>query len=223
MDVVVVLDNLGTDETLFKVGVDDTCTLGCLPSLAEGPCLNFHLTGGDEGLKGKKTIDGLDETIATALGKTHILEEHLLLFVSLEFGNVGLGLCTDDEHLCILVLDGLGNTCGVLVAGRSALVVYITYIEHWLGGEEEERLGSCNLVLGVEANGACTLAFEKNLAIGVDNIHLYLCCLVATNACCLLYTLGTVLKCLEVLQLKFHIDDFLIADRIHTTVDMNDA
>ena len=54
-------------------------------------------------------IDGLDEAVATALGETHVFEEHLLLFIRLQFGNVSLCLCADDKHFGLLTLDGLGH------------------------------------------------------------------------------------------------------------------
>ena len=92
MDVVVVLDNLGTDETLFKVGVDDTCALGCLPSAAEGPCLYLHLACGDECLKGEKAVYGLDKAVTSALAQSHVFKEHMIFVVGLKLGNVGIGM-----------------------------------------------------------------------------------------------------------------------------------
>ena len=60
-DVVFVLDDLGTDESLLKVGVDDTCALRCLPSLVVGPCTYFLHTSGDVGLQVEQCVCRLDE------------------------------------------------------------------------------------------------------------------------------------------------------------------
>ena len=53
LNIVVVLDDLGADETLFEVGVDDTGALWSLPAFMISPGLHFHLSGGDEGLEVK--------------------------------------------------------------------------------------------------------------------------------------------------------------------------
>ncbi len=49
--VVIVLDDLGTDKALLKIGMDNTCALRCLPAFAVGPCLYLHGSGGDECLQ----------------------------------------------------------------------------------------------------------------------------------------------------------------------------
>ena len=50
-NVIVVLNNLCTDESFLKVSVDNTGTLWGFPSLMEGPSLYFHFTGSDESLE----------------------------------------------------------------------------------------------------------------------------------------------------------------------------
>ena len=75
LDVVVVLDDLGTDESLLEVGMDHTGTLWSLPALAVSPCLHLHRTSGDECLKVEQRIDGLDEAVASALLQSHVLKE----------------------------------------------------------------------------------------------------------------------------------------------------
>ena len=95
LDVVVVLDDLGADEALLEVGVDDAGTLRSLPAFVVGPGLDFHLAGGDERLEVEQAVDGLDEAVAAAVPQAEVFEEHLLLLVGFQFGDVGLGLGGD--------------------------------------------------------------------------------------------------------------------------------
>ena len=80
--IVIVLDDLCADETLLKVGVDDTSALRSFPTATEGPSLHLHLAGGDEGLQTQQRVDGIDEAVTAALAEPHILQEHLLLLVA---------------------------------------------------------------------------------------------------------------------------------------------
>ena len=51
LDVVVVLDDLGADEALLEVAVDNAGTLWSLHTLAISPCLHFHRTSSNVGLE----------------------------------------------------------------------------------------------------------------------------------------------------------------------------
>ena len=63
LNIVVVLDDLGADETLFEVGVDDTGTLRGLPACIISSGLHFHLSGGDEGLQIQQRIGFLNQAV----------------------------------------------------------------------------------------------------------------------------------------------------------------
>ena len=51
-----VLDNLGADESLFKVGVDNSGTLRSFPAFLVGPCSHFHISGGDEAFQVQQLV-----------------------------------------------------------------------------------------------------------------------------------------------------------------------
>ena len=63
LDIVIVLDDLGTNEALLEVGMDDTSALGSLPTLLVGPGLDLHLTSRDECLEVQQGVGFLDETV----------------------------------------------------------------------------------------------------------------------------------------------------------------
>ena len=223
MDVVVVLDDLGADETFLEVGVDDACALRCLPPAAESPCFYFHFAGGDERLQVQQGIDGLDEAVASALRQTHVFEEHLLLLVGLQFGNVGLRLCRNDEHLGLLVLDGFLDGVGVLVAVLGTLVIDVANVEHGLRGQQEQVLGCRLFVLRLEDDRPGTLALQQGGLVCLQHGEFYLCLLVAAHAGLLLHLLHSAFHGLKVFQLQFHVNDFLVADGIHASIDMHDV
>jgi hypothetical protein len=47
-DKVVVFHDFSTDEYSFEIGMDDSSSLGSLPSLTNSPALNFILTSSEE-------------------------------------------------------------------------------------------------------------------------------------------------------------------------------
>ena len=60
-DEVVVFDDLGSDKSLFKVGVDDPCGFRCLIAFVDGPGSDFICSGGEECLEIQQGVGGLDE------------------------------------------------------------------------------------------------------------------------------------------------------------------
>ena len=89
------------------------------------------------------------------------------------------------------------------------------YIEYGLGSKEEKTLGSSLFVFGIESNSTCRLALQQGITIGHKYIVFQLGLLVATHTGLLLYTLDTVLYGFKVFQLKFGIDDFLVANGVY--------
>ena len=88
---------LTTKPVLYVCNVDDTsAATGALrgfPAFAVGPCLYFHFAGGDEGFEVQQAVDSFNQPVATAFFQAEVFEEHLLFFVSFQFGDVGFGLC----------------------------------------------------------------------------------------------------------------------------------
>ena len=60
--IVVIFDNLGTDKTFLKVGVDNAGALRGFPSFMESPGTTFVGTGGQECLQVQEFVSGLDQT-----------------------------------------------------------------------------------------------------------------------------------------------------------------
>ena len=55
--------------------MDDTSTLGSLPAFLVGPCLDLHLTSGDECLEVQEGVGLLDEAVDTTLLQAQLLKE----------------------------------------------------------------------------------------------------------------------------------------------------
>ena len=71
-DVVVILDDLGTDEAALKVRVDNACCLRCFHTLAECPRAALFGSGGEESLEVEQVVSGLDETVYSTLLETQV-------------------------------------------------------------------------------------------------------------------------------------------------------
>ena len=128
-------------------------TAASLPTLAVCPSLHFHFTGSDEGFQVQKLVDSLDKAVATRFLQAHVFKEHLLFFVAFEFGDVCFCLSADDEEFSIFVLDSFANGFYIWVTIGSRSIVYVTYIKHRLGSQEEETLSRSDFVFGFEGYG----------------------------------------------------------------------
>ena len=109
-DKVIVLDDLGTDKPFFKIGVDDTGTLRCFASAEECPSPYLIAPGRKVGLKIQQVISSFDQTAHAGFFQTDLFEEHLPLFVCLQFGDLALYLGCYDEDFCIFVFVFLVET-----------------------------------------------------------------------------------------------------------------
>ena len=203
--------------------MDNTSTLRSLPTLAISPSLHFHFTSSDEGFQVQKLVDSLDEAVATRFLQAHIFEEHLLFFVAFEFSDVGFCLSADNEEFSIFILDSFANSFYVRVTISSRSIVYVTYIENRLGSQEEETLSGSDFVFGFEDYGTGRLTLQEGITIGREDIKFQFSLLVTTHASLLFYALDAVFYGFKVLQLKFCIDDFLIAYRVYRAVYVYDV
>lgn len=59
---VVVVNDFGSDEPAFEVGVDNSCGGGGFIPSADGPGARFLLAGGEVGAQAKKVVDAFDES-----------------------------------------------------------------------------------------------------------------------------------------------------------------
>ncbi len=181
--------------------MDNAGALRRFPALAIGPCFYFHLSGSDEGFEVQQAVDSFNQTVAAAFFQSQVFEEHLLFFVCLQFGDVGLGLGGDDDEFRILALDGFTHLLYVLVAAGGTDVIHVADVEHRLGSKQEHLLGALFLVVVLRNGGAGALSLFQGILVAEQEFVLYLCRLVATHFGYLLYTLDAVFHRVEVLQL----------------------
>ena len=203
--------------------MDDTRRLRSLPAATERPRLHLHLAGGDERLQTQQRVDSLDEAVAAALREAHVLQEHLLLLIALQLGDVSLGLGADDEQGRLLVLRSLAHRLHISVAVGGRGVIDIADVEHRLRRQQEQVLGGSHLVLGVEGHRAGAATLHECCLVGFQHAQLDLCLLVAAHARLLLHTLHAALNGLQVLQLQLRVDDLLVAHGVHAAIDMHDV
>ena len=91
-DEVIVLYDLGADETLLEVGVDDSGGLRGLVALVDGLGADLIGAGGEECMEVEQRVGGLDEPHHARLLKSELFKEHLPFLVGLKLGDVGLNL-----------------------------------------------------------------------------------------------------------------------------------
>ena len=220
--VVVVLDDLGADESPFEVGVDDAGRLGSLHAADVGPGARLVGACGEEGLEVEQPVGRLDEARHARLLESEVFKEHLALLVALQFGDVGLGGGGDDEHLGLLVGDGGAHRLGIGVARRGALFIDVAYVEHRLVGQQVEV---CNqlAVLLVEFDRAGTFALLQYGLVLQQQFDGALGLLVTARGGRLLRLRQAVLDGFEVLELELRVDDFLVAHGVDGAVHVGDV
>ena len=222
LDIVVVLDDLGADKALLKVGVDDTRTLWSLPTLLIRPGLHLHFASGDKGFKVQQGVGLLDKAVDATLLQAQLLQKQLLVLVRLQFGNVLLSLGGNDHHFGTFFLSQLPYPTRKIVAVFGIGLADVADIEHGLGCQQEEIAGCILLVLTVELHDAGVLTLLQHLLVSLQHRYLYLRLLVAGGGSFL--GLGqTALNGLEVFQLQFGIDDFLVTNGVDGAVNVSDV
>ena len=65
LNIVFVFDDFGTDKAFFKVGMDDSGTLGSFPAFAVSPCFYFHFSGCDECFQIQQFVSCFNQTVDT--------------------------------------------------------------------------------------------------------------------------------------------------------------
>ena len=221
VDIVVVLDDFSTDEATLKVAVDHTSALRSLAAATESPRAHLLGASGEEGLEVQQGIGRLDDSVHTALLQPDFRQEHLALLVVLEFSNFALGLGCDYQNLGILVLDGLAHRVHIGVAIDNALIVHVADIHHGLVGQQEQLMSNLFLILVEQFHGAGATTLLQCFLVTLQNLILHLGLTVATGLSLFLHTVDAALDGLQVTQLQLQVDDLLVADGIHGTIDVS--
>ena len=107
-DIVFVGYRFGPNEFLFKVGVDDTRSLGGEGASADRPGTRLFRPGGEVGLQAQKVITRAVQAIESRLLKTKLAQEFLgfVVFESCEFG---LNAGGNHDGLCALLTGFFGD------------------------------------------------------------------------------------------------------------------
>ena len=183
LDVVFVFDDFGADETFLKVCMDDTGALRSFPAFTVGPCLYFHFAGGDEGFKVQQAINGFNQSVAATFFQAEVFEEHLFLFVSFQFGNVGFGLGGDYDELGIFTLNGLTYLLHILIAACGACIVHVADVKYRFGGKQEHLFGALLLIIVLRYYGAGALSLFQCIFVTEQEFVFHFCQFVATYFC----------------------------------------
>ena len=114
--------------------MNHTGALGGFPTALVSPRVHLNFAGGDEGFQIKELVCCLDQAVDAALLEAYVFQELLSLFVSLKFGDVGLGLCGHNQDFCTFRRYGFAHTLHMFVARHGRSFVDVADIEHRLGG-----------------------------------------------------------------------------------------
>ena len=192
------------------------------PAFTVGPCLYFHFAGGDKGFKVQQAVNGFNQSVAATFFQAEVFEEHLFLFVSFQFGNVGFGLGGDYDELGIFTLNGLTYLLHILIAACGACIVHVADVKYRFGGKQEHLFGALLLIIVLWYYGAGALSLFQCIFVTEQEFVFHFCQFVATYFCYFFHALDAVFYCIEVFELEFGINDFLVAYRIHASVHVND-
>ena len=102
----VVVDYLGPDKALFKVGVYLACGLRRLGAPGDGPCPDLLGAGGKVAYEAKEGVAFLHQLIKAAFANAHLGEE-VLLFLGGELGYLLFDAGADGECACLFGGGGL--------------------------------------------------------------------------------------------------------------------
>ena len=147
---VIVGNDFGFDEALFKIGVDDACGLGGFPALLDGPCANLFFARGKIGHQAEEAVGAFDEGGHAGVVDPEILEEGFG-FVRWEIDELALDLGADGHVGGVVVgADELGYFLDkrILFGGGEVGFGDVAGEEHGLRGEELEELHQRNFLRG---------------------------------------------------------------------------
>ena len=203
--------------------MNDTGGAGGLVAHVDGPGAALVGSGREEGAEAQQTVGALDEANDAGLFQAHLLEEHLTVLVLLDLGDFGLGLGGDDEDLRILGGDGGADGIDIGIAGYGGGLIDIADVHDRFVGQEEQVMGHLLLFRVLGNDGTAGMALQQRLTVPLEERQEFLRFLVPARRGLLLHLLDPVFHRLQVLDLQFHVHDFLVPDRVHGTIDMGDV
>ena len=140
LDVVVERNDLGPDEALFEIGVNDAGALRRLPSTAESPRADFLWPRSEETRKTQRVVCELDRPVERRLREPVALKKLLCLGIG-KPRKVRFHLCAHDDALRALLRSVCLERVDMRVAlARHVVVGDVRAVDDLLIGEEMEFL-----------------------------------------------------------------------------------
>ena len=202
--------------------MDDAGALRSLPTALVGPRLHLHFTGGDERFKVQQRIRLLDEAVHATFLQAQFLKEHLLVLVTLQFGDVLLGFRGDNHHFSTFLASQSLHFSRKIVAVFRVRLAHVAHVEHGLCRQQKQVAGAVLLVLRVEGHDTRILALIEHFLVRFQHRRLDFRVLVACRSRFFRLCKAT-FDGFKVFQLQFGVDDFLVANRVNRTIDVRDV
>ena len=163
----------------------------------------------------------MNQAIDARLLQSEFFEEHLTFVVAFELGNLRLYLCRNDQHLSLLVLHSFAYPLDVGIAILCRCLIYIADIKDRLARQEEKVMIGTLLIRILRLHRAGRLALRQRIFDAHHQVVLHLGILVRAYLGKFGNLGQTCLDGLQILELKFRVDDFLVADRIDRAIHMH--
>ena len=201
--------------------MDNTSTLGSLPTLLVCPGFYLHLASSNERFQVQQGIGLFNQTIDTTLFQAQFLQEHLLVFVRFKFSDIFFCLGCYNHGFSTFLFSQCFHFLREVVATFGISLTHIANIQNRLGSQQEQITSTVLLVFALEFHDTSILSLLQNLFVSLQHSNLYLCIFIACSSS-LLRLSQTTLNGFEVFQLKLCINDFLVADGVDGSIHMGD-
>ena len=214
-------NDFGTDETAFKVGMDDTGGLGSFPALVDGPGAHFVGTGGEVAAQAQRVVAGADDAHQTAF-RDAVGGKHLCLFPGGKALQLFFQLGADAGETGMAFFGQLLHAGHKVVAVGHGGFVHVGAVDDGLGGQQAQFTPGLEegLVVGqLERAGAVT-----GIEVLQQALH-DLCGGLGVLAALghLLQLFQAAFHALQVGQQQFGLDGVDVAQGVHAAVHMSDV
>ena len=169
--VIVVFDHLGADKATFEIGVNDPGGLRRLRSfrirparVSSGPVVEYRFRGI------QPTVRRPDQPVDARFFQSDLLEKHLSLLVSIQFGDIGLGSGRYDQQFGILFADRAAYRLYMSIPAHRAFFVHVADIEHRLIGQQIQIVDQLAVFL-VQFDGAGAFALLQRQLVTRQDVE----------------------------------------------------
>ena len=221
LHIVVVADHLSANEALLKVAVDHARGLRRRASARNRPRPNLLNARREVGLQLEQVVGLANQAVHARLLKAQVVEEHAAFLIGFELGDVGFGRGGQVQHARALFGGHGAHLFNPVVAGLCRGLFNVAHVHHGLVGQQLVVVDPCGLFFG-SVKAAHRLSLLEVLFEALA--HFYLAHRLTGSALGgLARAVQALLEGFEVLELQLKINRFLVAERIHATVDVNNV